>query len=146
VIDLDHFKRVNDTKGHLEGDACLDRVVKTIGGVLGRKGVLCRWGGDEFAVSLPDFSTEEAHVTAERIRRAVEEVKPADDLPVTTSIGVSGNDRVVNGSAKDLLTAADRALYRSKHQGKNCVTSWSSTEFGTADVEVEAKAPGDKTA
>jgi len=60
VIDLDHFKTVNDTKGHQEGDACLDRVVKTIGGVLGRKGILYRWGGDEFAVSLPDFSTEEA--------------------------------------------------------------------------------------
>src|SRR5262249_49480932 len=57
VIDLDHFKDVNDTKGHNEGDACLERVVKIIGGILGRKGTLYRWGGDEFAVALPDFST-----------------------------------------------------------------------------------------
>ncbi len=146
VIDLDHFKTVNDTKGHQEGDACLDRVVKTIGGVLGRKGILYRWGGDEFAVSLPDFSTEEAHATAERIRCAVEQARPADDLPVTTSIGVSGNDRAANGSAEDLLTAADKAMYRSKHEGKNRVTSWSASEFGKADAEKEAKALVGKTA
>src|SRR6266481_4734500 len=125
VIDLDHFKTVNDTKGHPEGDACLNRVVKTIGGVLGRKGVLYRWGGDEFAVSLPDFSTEEAHATAERIRSAVEQAKPGADLPVTTSIGVSGSDQMTNGTAEDLLAAADKAMYVSKQQGKNRVTSWS---------------------
>jgi hypothetical protein len=49
VIDLDQFKQVNDTKGHAEGDACLERVVKAIGDILGRKGTLYRWGGDEFA-------------------------------------------------------------------------------------------------
>ncbi len=130
VIDLDHFKTVNDTKGHQEGDACLNRVVKTIGGALGRKGVLYRWGGDEFAVSLPDFSTEEAHATAERIRSAVEQAKPGADLPVTTSIGVSGSDQMTNGSAEDLLAAADKAMYVSKQQGKNRVTSWSIANAG----------------
>ncbi len=125
VIDLDNFKSVNDTKGHQEGDACLDRVVKAIGNVLGRKGILYRWGGDEFAVSLPDFSTEEAHATAERIRVAVEQAKPGTDVRVTTSIGVTGNEQINNGSAEDLLTAADKAMYTSKEQGKNRVTSWS---------------------
>ena len=128
VIDLDHFKSVNDTKGHQEGDACLERVVKAIGSVLGRKGVLYRWGGDEFAVSLPDFSTQEAHATAERIRCAVEQSKPCGDLSVTTSIGVSGVDQMTNASAEDLLTAADKAMYISKRQGKNRVTSWSVAE------------------
>jgi len=128
VIDLDHFKTVNDTKGHQEGDACLDRVVKEIGRVLGRKGILYRWGGDEFAISLPDFSTEEAHATAERIRSAVEQAKPGIDLPVTTSIGVSGSDQMTNASAEDLLEAADKAMYTSKQQGKNRVTSWSVEE------------------
>ncbi len=146
VIDLDHFKAVNDTKGHQEGDACLNRVVKTIGGVLGRKGVLYRWGGDEFAVSLPDFSTEEAHATAERIRSAVEQAKPGTDLSVTTSIRVSGSDQMTNGSAEDLLTAADKGMYKSKRSGKNRVTSWSATEFKKADAEVEAKARVGKTA
>jgi diguanylate cyclase (GGDEF)-like protein len=130
VIDLDHFKTVNDTKGHQEGDACLERVVKTIGSVLGRKGILYRWGGDEFAVSLPDFSTIEAHATAERIRSAMEQAKPGIDLPVTTSIGVSGNDQMTNASAEELLEAADKAMYMSKQQGKNRVTSWSVANLG----------------
>jgi diguanylate cyclase (GGDEF)-like protein len=139
VIDLDHFKHVNDTKGHLEGDACLNRVVKAIGGVLGRKGILYRWGGDEFAVSLPDFSTDEAHATAERIRRTVEEAKPGgDDLPVTTSIGVGGSDRMSSRSAEDLIAVADKAMYRSKHQGKNRVTSWSAAEFEKEDAKPKA--------
>ena len=128
VIDLDHFKNVNDAKGHQEGDACLASVVKVIGSVLGRKGILYRWGGDEFAVALPDFSSDEAHGTAERIRRAVEQSKPGGDLPVTTSIGVSGVDQMTNGSAEDLLTAADKSMYISKRQGKNRVTSWSAED------------------
>ena len=124
VIDLDHFKNVNDTKGHQEGDACLERVVQVIGGILGRKGTLYRWGGDEFAVTLPDFSTEEAHATAERFRQAVEQAKPGHDIAVTTSIGISASDRMDSTSAADLLDAADKAMYESKRQGKNRVTSW----------------------
>lgn len=124
VIDLDHFKSVNDTKGHPEGDACLERVVQVIGGTLGRRGTLYRWGGDEFAVSLPDFSSEEARAVAERIRRAVEEAKPGGDIAVTTSIGVSGSDRFTAPSADELLDSADKAMYESKRRGKNRVTSW----------------------
>jgi diguanylate cyclase (GGDEF)-like protein len=124
VIDLDHFKSVNDTKGHPEGDACLERVVQVIGGVLGRKGTLYRWGGDEFAVSLADFSTEEAHATAERVRHAVEEAKTGHEIAVTTSIGVGASDRMNSPTAEELLSAADSAMYESKRQGKNRVTSW----------------------
>ena len=82
------FQSVNDTNGHPEGDACLDRVVSTLGDVVGRKGKIYRWGGDEFAVCLPDFSTEEAQVTADLIRRAVEQTKPGGEVTVTTSIGI----------------------------------------------------------
>ena len=83
--------------------------MNTIGGVLGRKGILYRWEGDEFAVSLPDFSTGEAHATAERIRVAVEQAKPGTDLPVTTSIGVSGGDRMTSASAEDLLDGREKS-------------------------------------
>jgi diguanylate cyclase (GGDEF)-like protein len=125
VIDLDEFKEVNDTKGHTAGDACLERVVKAIGGVVGRKGKVYRWGGgDEFAVTLPDFSTEEASSTAERIRRAIEEAQAGGDVPVTASIGVCANDRLKDAAAEELLEAADKAMYSSKKNGKNRVTTW----------------------
>ena len=124
VIDLDHFKTVNDTKGHSEGDACLERVVEAIAGVLGRRGVLYRWGGDEFAICLPDFSKEEAFVTAERIRRAVEESSPGHDIVVTASIGVSARNQKEKLSAQELLDMADQAMYASKRKGKNRVTAW----------------------
>ena len=126
VLDLDNFKAVNDTKGHQEGDSCLDRVVSMIVEVIGRRGRIYRWGsGDEFAVLLPDFSTDEAKVTAERVRNAVENGKPAGDTVVTTSIGVCGTDRAGSKSAEEILDFADKAMYVSKKSGKNRVTAWS---------------------
>ena len=131
VIDLDHFKTVNDTQGHTEGDACLDRVVSTIGGVVGRKGKIYRWGGDEFAVCLPDFSTGEAQATAERIRSGVEQAKPGGEIAVTTSIGVCGRDSTESKTAEELLDFADKAMYESKHTGKNRVTAWPFSSAGS---------------
>jgi diguanylate cyclase (GGDEF)-like protein len=126
VIDLDNFKSVNDMlKSHSEGDACLDRVVAIITKVIGRKGKLYRWGaGDEFALCLPDFSTEEAQVTAERIRRSVEESKPGGEILVTTSIGVCSTDRTNSKSGEEIVGFADEAVYESKRLGKNRVTVW----------------------
>jgi len=124
VLDLDQFKQVNDTKGHVEGDACLENVAVAIGNVLGRKGMLYRWGGDEFAVTLPNFSTEEVAVTAERIRVVVEKAKAGKDIPVTASVGACATDHLQNPSAESLLDAADKAMYTSKKNGKNRVTVW----------------------
>jgi diguanylate cyclase (GGDEF)-like protein len=122
IIDLDRFKQVNDTMGHTEGDACLERVIKVIGRSLGRKGTLYRWGGDEFAITLPDFSTEEAAGTAERIRREIEESKPGGEIAVTASVGVCARDGAQNATAETLLDCADKAMYASKSNGKNRVT------------------------
>jgi diguanylate cyclase (GGDEF)-like protein len=127
VIDLDKFKEVNDTRGHPEGDRCLDDVVKAIGGTLGRKGTLYRWGGDEFAITLPDFSTSEATVTAERVRTTIEEAKAGRDICVTASVGVCGSDRLQTPQAETLLELADKAMYASKRNGKNRVTPWVSS-------------------
>jgi diguanylate cyclase (GGDEF)-like protein len=124
VIDLDKFKEVNDTKGHAEGDRCLENLVKAVGGALGRKGTLYRWGGDEFTISLPDFSSEEALTTAERIRRVIEEAKTGGDIPVTASVGVCASDRLQDPQPESLLESADRAMYESKQKGKNRVTLW----------------------
>jgi diguanylate cyclase (GGDEF)-like protein len=124
VIDLDNFKAVNDKKGHSEGDACLDKVITTIGAVVGRRGKIYRWGGDEFTVCLPDFSTIEALTTAERIRSAVEQAKPGGEIEVTASIGVCGSDCAESKSPEELLDFADKAMYKSKYAGKNRVTAW----------------------
>jgi diguanylate cyclase (GGDEF)-like protein len=130
VIDLDHFKQVNDTMGHLEGDACLQRVVEVIGGIVASKGKLYRWGGDEFAVCLQNFITAEAHATAERIRLAIESAKPGRTISVTASIGICARDHAGQPSAEGFLDCADKAMYESKRGGKNRVTRWPFGEAG----------------
>ena len=142
VIDLDNFKNVNDTNGHLKGDECLNLVVSTIGTVVGRRGRIYRWGsGDEFAVCLPDFSTEEAQVTAERIRRAVEQATPGGDVAVTASIGICSSDRTDSKSADEILDFADKAMYKSKNQGKNRVTTWPIERNSELPVAATEKQP-----
>jgi diguanylate cyclase (GGDEF)-like protein len=125
MIDLDRFKQLNDSKGHLEGNKCLDGAIKIIARVVGRKGRVFRWGGDEFAVILPDFTTEEAQVTAERIRVEMEKAKlGGDEVAVTTSLGVCSTDRVEDKTLDGIVKCADAALYASKSRGRNKVSTW----------------------
>lgn len=132
MIDLDHFKQLNDSKGHPEGNKCLDGTIKAIARVVGRKGRVFRWGGDEFAVILPDFTTEEAQVTSERIRAEIENAKlGGDEIAVTASIGVCSTDRVENKTLEGIVKCADVALYESKFPGgrqqaggRNRVSTW----------------------
>ena len=132
MIDLDRFKQLNDSKGHLEGNKCLEGTIKTIARVVGRKGRVFRWGGDEFAVILPDFTTEEAHVTAERIRTEIENAKlGGDEIAVTASIGVCSTDRVDDKTLDGVVKCADAAMYESKFPGgqkegagRNRVSTW----------------------
>jgi len=146
LIDLDNFKAVNDTKSHSEGDACLDKVIATIGAVVGRRGKIYRWGsGDEFIVCLPDFSTVEAVATAERIRSSVEQAKPGGDIQVTTSIGVCGTDCTESKSPEEILDFADKAMYESKHgRGKNCVTAWPLSSTGNKGENTPSKRLGER--
>jgi diguanylate cyclase (GGDEF)-like protein len=126
LIDLDNFKAVNDTLGHSAGDVCLDGAVAIIAEVIKGRGKVYRWSahaGDEFAVLLPGFSTLETQATAERIRVDIEQAKLGKDVSVTASIGVCSTDRVDSKSAEQLLDAADKAMYVSKHSGKNKVTA-----------------------
>jgi diguanylate cyclase (GGDEF)-like protein len=122
MIDLDNFKSVNDKGGgHHAGDLCLEKVVKTIGEIVSQKGKLYRWGGDEFSICLPNFSTNEAIATAERIRVSIESARPGGDIPVTASIGVASSDQI-ESDAVCLFKAVDAAAYVSKERGKNRVT------------------------
>ena len=128
VVDLDHFKLVNDRYGHLVGDAVLLRTAETLRSGLRPDSVLARFGGEEFVVLLPDAGPDVARATAERLRAAVEgqpSAVPGQDLRVTASFGVACGAQV---ELTVLLAEADRALYAAKQAGRNRV------EVATAPV------------
>lgn len=122
-IDLDGFKQINDTNGHTAGDRRLQKVVKVIATAVAGKGRLYRYGGDEFAVMLPNFKVDEGFATAERIRRAILGAKPGGRLSVSASIGVAESSRKLK-RPQAIINAADQAMYASKNSGKNRVTKW----------------------
>lgn len=127
MIDIDHFKGLNDHYGHGYGDDCLRRVAGAIADVARRSGDLpARYGGEEFAVVLPDTGIDGALAVAEKIRRSVEDLglpnvasRVADH--VTVSVGVAGSIPRHRGTPQELVNAADRALYRAKSSGRNRV-------------------------
>jgi diguanylate cyclase (GGDEF)-like protein len=122
-VDLDNFKLVNDSKGHLAGDACLVKVVEILGGVAAMRGKVYRYGGDEFVVVFPNCTTPEAMATAERIRLEIDQANVAETVKVTASIGVAATDRVGH-LAEDLIAKGDQAMYVSKQNGRNKVTGY----------------------
>lgn len=127
ILDIDHFKSINDTHGHDSGDkviqAIADRVKNSIRGI----DLACRYGGEEFLVAMPDTDKEFAMVVAERLRQqiAAERIMlnaGRDELAVTVSIGVSSTeDGMRDDSAQRLIKRADEALYEAKNGGRNRV-------------------------
>jgi diguanylate cyclase (GGDEF)-like protein len=116
VVDLDHFKRINDTRGHAAGDVVLARVAALLQGQLRAEDVLGRAGGEEFWVVLPETSREHASALAERLRHTVAEAA----LGTTCSVGVSLAD-AADAGVDQLVARADAALYRAKEGGRNRV-------------------------
>jgi diguanylate cyclase (GGDEF)-like protein len=125
LLDIDLFKRVNDTYGHLAGDECLRQVAEAIRASLRRPAdILARYGGEEFVVVLPYLENENAMMLANTIRRRVEQtelVADGHDLSLTVSIGVSTATPTDADDRKDLISAADIALYGAKNSGRNQV-------------------------
>lgn len=124
MIDIDHFKRVNDTWGHATGDHVLRHLATLMREDLRRIDTPGRLGGEEFAVILPGADLPAAEIFAERLRKQVAETPATHDkqsIPVTISIGVT-EIKPGDISADDALTRADRALYRAKECGRNRVT------------------------
>jgi diguanylate cyclase (GGDEF)-like protein len=122
-IDLDNFKSVNDRQGHLAGDKCLEGVATAICAAVLEKGRVYRYGGDEFAIVLRNFTIDEAVATAERIREAIDSSSEGKDITITASIGVATTDQILQ-DPESLIDAADKAMYASKHIGGNAVTRW----------------------
>ena len=126
IMDIDHFKNVNDCFGHLVGDECLKEVAATIGSQLMRENdFLARYGGEEFCVLLTNTSAEGALQVGENIRLCVEKLKVVRGgmtIPLTISIGVASEIPDHKKNAETLLNNADTALYHSKARGRNCVT------------------------
>ncbi len=124
MIDIDHFKMVNDTFGHAAGDHVLRHLATLMREDLRKIDTLGRLGGEEFAVILPGADSSAAEVFAERLRKQVAETPAVLDawtIPLTISIGVT-EIKPGDVSAGDALTRADRALYRAKECGRNRVT------------------------
>jgi diguanylate cyclase (GGDEF)-like protein/PAS domain S-box-containing protein len=122
MVDIDHFKKVNDTYGHATGDDVIRRVAEALGTQVKPGDCVSRYGGEEFCIVLPDVNITAATQIAERIRKKIEAPRFAS-IPVTVSLGVSS---IVFGAttANELIAQADEALYASKEGGRNLVTRW----------------------
>ena len=124
LLDIDHFKRVNDTHGHLQGDVVLQKVALHIQKELRSYDVAARYGGEEFVAVLPDTSLKEAFNVADRIRLSVQNMRFAGSLSserVTVSLGVALFPSPCFDDIDGLLRAADEALYQAKERGRNRV-------------------------
>jgi diguanylate cyclase (GGDEF)-like protein len=123
MIDIDHFKRVNDVHGHHVGDQVITAVARRLAHTIRTADLLGRYGGEEFALILPDTRSDDAHTLAERLRVAIAD-RPIDTdagpLTVTISIGVAYLT-AEQTDVETLLANADAALYQAKRAGRNRV-------------------------
>ena len=122
MIDIDHFKKINDTFGHPVGDRVLREVSTLLKQISRKVDIVARYGGEEFVILLPDTKKKGALIMAERLRKSVEEMPLGDNLKVTVSIGISCCDeREKELSQGEFIEHADNALYRAKENGRNRV-------------------------
>jgi diguanylate cyclase (GGDEF)-like protein len=133
MIDIDQFKRINDTYGHAVGDRALQSMVQCCRATLRTIDILGRYGGEEFAVLLSDADEREAMTVAERLREHIAEVPiPLGDRDVyiSVSIGVAVRGQHSSLSLQNVLDHADKALYQAKSAGRNCVRLWAPPRLG----------------
>jgi diguanylate cyclase (GGDEF)-like protein len=131
MLDIDRFKRINDTWGHAAGDEAIKAVAKAIRQTVRATDISGRVGGEEFAVLLPETTAEEAAAQAERLRQAIAGLclhQAADEIPFTCSLGVAEGDG--ESSLDRLMGRADQALYEAKVQGRNRVVQHGGSSRG----------------
>jgi len=133
LLDLDHFKKVNDTYGHQVGDQLLICFVKTIENILTKSDIFARIGGEEFAILLSQIDKKDAYDLAEKIRKEVENITiecEGQNVYVRTSIGITQNG-ATDSSFDDIFSRSDMALYQAKNKGRNqtCCAPFSVNEI-----------------
>ncbi|HSF29138.1 MAG TPA: diguanylate cyclase [Candidatus Tectomicrobia bacterium] len=141
IADLDHFKRINDTYGHLVGDTALCEAVGRMRALLRPYDAMGRYGGEEFLMVLPGCTSQDAFRLAERIRSGIgqEPVKiPAGMIDLTSSMGVAASDAIATLHASALILAADTALYRAKARGRNRVELATETDMTASLVSANS--------
>ncbi|UJF28435.1 sensor domain-containing diguanylate cyclase [Planococcus sp. 107-1] len=121
VLDIDHFKSINDAFGHQTGDETLKKLAETVQAMLGDKDHCFRYGGEEFVLLLPEQTGPSAYQTAEKIRLKIEGTRLIPHQAVTVSIGIA-EFPAQTSSLEKLFSLADKALYRSKAEGRNRIT------------------------
>jgi len=122
MVDIDFFKKVNDTYGHPTGDLVLKVIACTIQRIIRNEDILCRYGGEEFVVIARGTDYINTGALAERIRRAIEELSipiTSGDIKITVSVGWATMSKGEYRSPKELLSASDKALYLAKQGGRN---------------------------
>jgi len=136
MMDVDHFKLFNDTRGHLEGDNCLRMIGRSIEAIVREGDFAARYGGEEFVMLLPGVDAEQAFEIAERSRRTIEALRiPHQAAPsgiVSVSVGVATLTVVQAVNEQQLIEAADAALYEAKRRGRNTVAVWSEPTLAKA--------------
>jgi diguanylate cyclase (GGDEF)-like protein len=131
IVDVDNFKKLNDTFGHVEGDSALKRLAECMKNQKRNSDTVARFGGDEFVVILPETRAQDAITMLERIQKKVREIKVGENFLVTVSCGVA---QIMSGeiiSGNELIRRADTALYKAKDDGRDCIRIWNENMQGT---------------
>lgn len=142
-IDLDFFKRVNDTHGHEAGNAALIHLANLLTNNLRRLDIACRYGGEEFVVILPGTDLFTGRFVADRLRKKIENSPvelPSGPLVLTASIGIDTYRHTDADSAEEFIARTDKLVYKAKSSGRNCVV------HGVADLRTEAEISADEKA
>ncbi len=142
MVDLDHFKKVNDTWGHEVGNQALIAAAKVLERTTRQLDVVCRYGGEEFAVILPSTEIVTASQVAERIRQAIEDepvLVHGQDIGITASLGVDTFFSQLDETQEQFIQRADEHLYQAKQQGRNCVCHGATVHHQPSAVSKEER-------
>lgn len=127
LLDLDHFKEINDAYGHVVGDTVLKQLGKLLRHVYRASDFIARIGGEEFAIILPGASLHDNMLYLERVRAEIERalvIPIVEESPITVTVSLGVAEKIRGDSRSDLLTRADKALYTAKREGRNRVVQF----------------------